>query len=107
MSYPLDSLVNAPAVSTQELTLEGVNLRLAPNPASGPVQLFWEGFSGVSTQIQVFNTNGQLVWATQFTPQSGVGQELIVLPSATPAGMYWVKVAQGNRSRTLKLLYQP
>lgn len=104
LTYPLDSLVSAPLVSTDE-PVWATDLRLSPNPTDGFTQLSWQGLANSASSVRVLNLQGQLIWSTNFEPQGEAGTVDIVLPEGTPNGMYVVQLEQAGQRQALKLLY--
>ncbi|MEO0725445.1 MAG: T9SS type A sorting domain-containing protein [Bacteroidota bacterium] len=107
MTYSLDSLVNGQAVNTRDEQFLAADLKLSPNPASGPVQLQWQGLENQPTQMRVLTLDGQEIWRTQFTPQGDQGQVQIDLQRELPSGVYLVQLQQGGRSQSLRLSLAP
>ena len=102
--YPLDSLFSTPElVRSEALTLVKAKLRLSPNPSQGTSQLIWEGLDNNPTQIQLFDLQGRPLWHKTFLPNGTKGQEQISLPERLPAGVYYLRVTQNKRSKSLRL----
>lgn len=78
------------SVGTGSVSLGTAGIRLAPNPASNMVRVFFEEKTKANTLIRLFDVRGQLV----LEKTVGVGTESCVLDvTALPAGAYVVKVA--------------
>lgn len=77
-------------VGTSSVSLGTAGIRLAPNPASNMVRVFFEEKTEASTLLQLFDVRGRMV----LEKTVGVGADSCVLDvSALPAGAYVVKVA--------------
>ena len=103
LTYPLDSLVSGdPPVSANTPLALTAELRLAPNPSTGPVQLHWLGLEELITEWTVLDAQGRTLWQSSFTPIGAVGQETMNSETNLPSGTYFVKVRQGNQQQLLR-----
>jgi hypothetical protein len=106
--YPLDSLLNGASdpVATEKLALLEADLQLAPNPSRGQTQLNWNGLENTMTQLQLFDQKGRELWSNTFVPVAEQGQEQIDLPSQLSTGIYYLRVEQNRRIKTIQLSLQ-
>ena len=88
--------------------IQGNGIVVFPNPAENEafVRLDAELFYAGETQVRLFNTAGNSVWAASFRPEEA---DALRIPLNTlPAGVYVVRIdtASGLR-RMAKLVVQP
>jgi hypothetical protein len=102
--YPLDSLLNSiedPIVASENLALLEAELLLSPNPSNGQSQLSWKGLDRTRTQLQLFDQQGRAVWSDIFVPDAEQGRRQLAIPAELPAGLYFLRVAQAKKQKTL------
>jgi len=90
-------------LSTSLEKIETINkVTLAPNPTSGQTLLKIELREVSEVQVQVFRTNGQLLWQTR---ERGADRFAIPLDlNNQPAGLYIVRMRVGEQIRAEKLI---
>lgn len=79
-------------------------LRVYPNPASGQLFVSRAGLGRGTLYIDLINTQGQVVISQIVEP--ALWSADYALPLAVPAGLYLVRLAQGERQWAVKLLVQ-
>jgi maltooligosyltrehalose synthase len=86
--------------NVQEVEFGG-QVNIAPNPTSGQVQMSWPRLQVGWSNIQVFDYTGRLLL------EDRVQDNTITLDMASwPAGMYWIKVQEGNSIYSNKVIKQ-
>jgi glucose/arabinose dehydrogenase len=92
---------NVPILSLNEN--ESINSEdkdyLYPNPATDKINIVLESIE--ETNVQIFNTNGQLVYKS---PKLTSNELVINLKGILTSGFYSVKVTRGNKTQTTKLI---
>lgn len=89
------------ATSSQELA-NVESLRVFPNPSNGLFKIIAGGFTG-RTEIQVLNTQGQLIYDETFTNDRNDIQISLDL-SAFPKGFYFVKTLGEHANLIAKII---
>jgi choice-of-anchor B domain-containing protein len=90
--------------STNEFTAEEV-LRVFPQPASSRLQVEWSGLDGAQPlQAQLYATTGQLVQSWQ--PTAFDSRLELTLPDGLGAGVYVLRLRQGGKTVTTRVLVQ-
>lgn len=79
-----------------------VQIELFPNPNNGEFTLSIEGFKGNALQLEIIDIMGAAVRSEKlkFTEQSYQS----VLDYALPSGMYFLKISQNERMRTIRFV---
>ncbi len=86
-------------VGIEELVKQNLNFEIMPNPASGILNIQLE--ASVPGTIEILNTVGQVVY------QSAIyNQQTVVNIGTFTSGIYFVKLKQGNTTRTKKLIVE-
>lgn len=90
-------------VSVSELSEPDFAAVLSPNPSSGNVMLKLTTSSAIITQVQIMDISGKMVAQQEFFSQRGIMQ-VPIITETYPKGFYLVRILQGNRNRTLRLI---
>jgi hypothetical protein len=78
-------------------------LQLYPNPGKGGFMLESQSFQGQSVSIQLFNSIGQKVHATQDLLSDGKYEVRLVQPIS---GIYFVKISANSRTQIVKYIVE-
>ncbi|MEL7249651.1 MAG: T9SS type A sorting domain-containing protein [Bacteroidota bacterium] len=81
-------------------------LRAYPNPSCCQVHLKWQSEDSGPAQLQLYNTQGQLVY--DLVKQNGhLGPQQLVVPRGElPAGVYFAVLYQGSRTEMVKIIFE-
>ena len=81
---------------------KGWNAKIRPNPiqAADAAQLILESNQAQTFEIQLFDAIGRVLWEGNTESKSGETQ--IQLPTPAAAGLYWVRVSNGQELKSLK-----
>ncbi len=80
---------------------QAFDLQLSPNPANDQVKIVGKMLSGNSV-VQLFNGNGQLVFSRTYANASTINDAINL--QQYPAGVYRVKITNGENTMNKKLL---
>jgi hypothetical protein len=81
------------AVPVLALALEG----LRPNPAAGEPMASFTLASGSPARLELLDVTGR-VWFARAVGDLGPGSHVLRLGRSVPAGMYWLRLTQNDRS---------
>ncbi len=76
-----------------------------PNPTSGKISILYTNGEAKNLQVRLFNINGQQLYNRLHINQIN-NSEISVDASALPAGLYLLKVKQGQSEKTVKVVKQ-
>lgn len=79
-------------VSTEEPTLEGLDIQVAPNPFIETAQFTLKGWEGKAAQLEVWDANGRLL-----RTQSFQGNQVQFERNELSTGMYFYRVVSGQQ----------
>jgi len=82
------------------ITVPGLELALAglrPNPAAGEPVASFTLASGSPARLELLDVTGR-VWLTRAVGGLGPGNHVLRLGKSLPAGMYWLRLTQNDRS---------
>ena len=85
---------------------EDQTLSAYPNPSCCQVHLRWISTDNSPAQLQLFDTQGQLVY--DLVKQDGhLGPQQVIVPRRElPAGLYLAVLYQGSRTETVKIIFE-
>lgn len=99
-------LLEEPIVSTEEIVLKSLNLRVFPNPVQTQATVQFELEEKLDLNFQLLNASGQLVQQLQ-DGQFVNGQHQFELNAGDlPKGIYYIRVSSGKGQRMEKILLQ-
>lgn len=79
-----------------------------PNPAAGPVAIAWTQPGAAPARLEVLDVGGRRVWSETFAAAAGANAHLWDLRDAggtrVAAGLYFVRVASGDRSASRRVV---
>ncbi|MEL7249652.1 MAG: T9SS type A sorting domain-containing protein [Bacteroidota bacterium] len=91
--------------SPSSAPLDG-KLRAYPNPSCCQVHLKWQSEDSSPAQLQLYNTQGQLVYDL-VKQNSHLGPQQLVVPRGElPAGVYFAVLYQGSRTEMVKIIFE-
>jgi len=89
-------------VGLNENQLKNANVELYPNPNNGTFNLSIDNYEGKSLSLEVIDVMGQVVVSKELSLVNN--QYNGVLDEDLANGMYFLKIAQGNRMRTIRFI---
>jgi len=96
-------IVEDAVASIKDVTFSGFNLY--PNPSKGIFNLSFDVFSTEKVSVQLFDVRGRLIHQKNFFDTGAVFSEQINFDKAS-AGLYLVKITNGNKQTTRKLIIE-
>lgn len=99
-------LQSEPTTNTREEVEEVFSIRNFPNPFQGATMLEYTLLERSPVQINLFNSNGQLLQALLQENQPAGMHTYQVNTSQLPAGIYYCRFQAGEQLRTLKWIKQ-
>ncbi len=101
--YDVDSIKVEFTTGINEFANKMQNLRVSPNPANGNVNVGFTIQKASDVQLKIYNYTGAVVYAETLANQAGEINKNIDLSAMTP-GIYFLQLAQGNQSQTVKII---
>lgn len=98
------SLPSSPMTGIDETALSSLEVLVSPNPSVSEAVLQLNSSTLQLDQIQVIDQFGRIVH--EFPGFVLAGSKRLTLPNNLPAGLYFVKVQQGNAFKSVKWLKQ-
>jgi ASPIC and UnbV/Secretion system C-terminal sorting domain/FG-GAP-like repeat/Ig-like domain CHU_C associated len=98
-------IVSVGTSTTGEQQLFG-RVEVSPNPSSGLFVLEMETFESGMASVSVTDLSGQVVFGEKFEAMAHVAQRRSIDLTKLPAGMYFLKVTNGDRSGYAKLVVE-
>lgn len=92
-----DDLCMSPC-NTEEVQLEATGFSIYPNPNNGIFNISANGIVPNSTQINIYNTLGQMVISTSYSSQIDI--------SSFSAGLYILNINYNSKIKTVKIIKQ-
>ncbi len=98
-----DFTINGAAASVKDFSFDGFNLY--PNPTKGAFKLNFEVINTEKVSVQLYDIRGRLISQKDFLNTKTNFSEEINFNKAT-AGLYLVKISNGNKQTTRKLIIE-
>jgi hypothetical protein len=98
-------LLKAKGVTNLDRTLGWSDLRIAPNPSSGPFRIVFQVPERGDLTVDVHNATGERVYHETITGFKGSYERLLDLEDH-PSGAYFLVIGQGTATEARKLIKQ-
>jgi hypothetical protein len=97
------SLASARVVE-EEVYSSGSDLSVYPNPAIREINVDVEADEGAAIELNLVNVHGQVVKMERFKTLSAGTNSLLFKVEEVAPGMYYLRLREGNRFRTAKVI---
>ena len=98
-----NQVVNLEATTLSTNTFNLLNLSIYPNPSNGIVNVRFETISNDIIKIALFDLQGRRIYSSNHTNNQSLFDEPIATGKLA-SGIYLLKVSQGNRSTTKRVI---